>query len=314
MRSVIHGFWMAMVFFMFHATFACQPRGAMDASFDRHPSHANVPPAACDRDDARACYPPWEDGPLPPEAEDHGALKSGTRPTPSSVHASSTMLPKHGTDSEENDKEYTTDLVMSTSCPDDFDPLAVSVAGDDDCHALYATPAMQDDGDFYEVSAFVQWISWDPDRVQVTCTGSPKCRSVFVQTSEDLFDVGGDKEPTTIVSACVTNDCTASSESCPPVVCTSVVVAAVISLQGDWILSGITLDPATTLTLMQTGRRLVDSSHTLEGSIDASNVSFELGDYAYQGQILPDRSHLQGTVIDLINDIPIGTWSAVRAP
>ena len=55
-------------------------------------------------------------------------------------------------------------------------------------------------------------------------------------------------------------------------------------------------------------------SKSKKGVVNAANIYFEIDDDGYFGTISPDRMTITGTVTDLIGDVVLGDWSAMRLP
>lgn len=213
---------------------------------------------------------------------------------------------------------FATDVIMTAGCGMDQDVVAVAANRNDEtmCESLSATAACYDaEGDYFEVGASFLWTSLRPDIVSVPHIDGTDGTLAYLHGNRDIFDEGGVKEPTSTVIACTMNDCSDDDvdDGCQAMVCATATVASVVNLEGGWLMSGISIDPGTVIHPLQFGRTFTDPTFGLvKGTITGTKTSFEIGDYRYDGDIAPDRSHISGHVTELMGYSVIGPWTAVR--
>jgi hypothetical protein len=131
---------------------------------------------------------------------------------------------------------------------------------------------------------------------------------------QDAFDAADSLPPAADIIACAVNTCpNPTPEDCLPMLCTGFTIEVAINVEGAWLLMDQMTENRLPVNLIQDGGSFVDPvAHLHDGKINGTTINFELGDYAYSGIILSDRTSMQGLVFDLIGDNPAGTWSAVR--
>lgn len=186
---------------------------------------------------------------------------------------------------------------------------------DEDAYRVTAV-AFHDDGeDVTEVDKTFRWEMTPPDFVGYLMFDTSGRRSwVSLRVQEDIFDRGGDAEPSGTFRVCVKNDC-CPSEECSPTVCSApVTVQSVVSLEGRWQITGFgpPLDGAA-VAVRQAGRTLYTILDEFRPVIRGSTVTFYIGDDRYEGAIHPERNHVEGTVVhtnDQGDDVRSSQWAA----
>lgn len=220
--------------------------------------------------------------------------------------------------SGEDPAVYATDVVMIAGCETDPETIAVAANHEHESLCEYFAPvAAYDDGNgnFDEVAAQFMWASTDPYVVGLSYPLGPNNNLAYPHGKRDVFDAGGNEEPTSIIVACAVNDCPddALPYECPLMVCATMTVLSVVNLEGTWELSGPAIPPDTLMNPAQDGRSFEDDAiGAWKGSVHGSTMRFDIGDYRFEGEIAPDRDHLSGQVIELMGYSDIGTWSATR--
>lgn len=216
-----------------------------------------------------------------------------------------------------NGDDYATDVLITAGCEMNPDTAAVAKQHGNPslCEHVVATPARNDDGDFYEVASSFLWGIADADVADVPCMGQENDGYCHATGKEDVFDTGDEEEPATLVMACAVNHCPdPRPPDCADLVCASVTIASVVNLEGAWILNGATFDPPLVMSPAQDGRSFADATIGLQdGAVDGTSVSFSIGDYLYEGTFAGDRDHLQGEAWELMTLSSVGAWSAERA-
>jgi hypothetical protein len=213
---------------------------------------------------------------------------------------------------------YATDVIMTAGCETDQGVLAVAAnhQHESTCETLATVAACgNEEGDFFEVGAYFLWTSLRPDIVSIPSVHGSEYNLAYLYGQKDIFDEGGAGEPTSTIIACVMNDCPTDPGSgmCQDMACATATVASVVNLEGTWELTGETIQPGTFMSPLQDGRTFGDDAlGAWRGRIDGSLVRFEIGDYRFDGHVLPDRNALSGTVTEMMGNSVIGPWSATR--
>lgn len=212
--------------------------------------------------------------------------------------------------------DYATDVLINAGC--EMNPADAAVAKGHDvpalCEHITAIPARNDDGDFYEVASPFIWGVSNTAVADVPCVHETNDGACYAAGKLDLFDTGGDDEPTTAVMACAVNTCPdPRPPDCADLVCAAVMIASVVNLEGTWVLHGATFDPPLVTTPVQDGRAFADATIGLDhGAVDGISVRFEIDDTLYEGTFAGDRDHLQGEAWETMTLSSVGTWSAER--
>lgn len=204
-------------------------------------------------------------------------------------------------------------------------PVAKSDPTDEDAYRVFFM-AFHDDGeDVTEVDAPFKWEVADPDFIGYWMLDTSGRRSnASLRVQEDIFDLvhPTTEEPSSTFRVCVQNSCPDAATvaacgliACEPRVCTEPIqVTGVVCLEGRWSfhgLAGATADG--TITFRQSGRTLFTAIDEVRPVVRGKIIVFYLGDDRYEGEIHPNRMHLEGIVIrtnDLGADEPVGQWTA----
>lgn len=212
--------------------------------------------------------------------------------------------------------EYATYIILYAGCEGAPDVMAVAARqnSEPDCAHIYASAVREQGGNVSEVNVPFLWDISYPDIVSLEFSPGPTQSHARVRGKLDLFD--GDKvtEPESAVWACAMNDCPQPAPSdCSDLVCSYVNVISVVNIEGTWTLTGVTFGPGATMHPLQDGRSFKDPVAGVKtGKVEAATVRFDIDDYEYSGTLSADRTHIAGSVRDLMNDIVIGSWSAER--
>lgn len=194
---------------------------------------------------------------------------------------------------------------------------------DEEAYRLWFA-AFHDDGeDVVELDRAFTWEIADPDFIGYFMLDTSGRRSyAALRVQEDIFDRGGDEEPSSTFRVCAANNCpepeTASACGlvCEPRVCTDpITVVAVANLEGRWEIQGIAEGFVQgTLSLRQEGRALRTWLDELRAVVRGRELEFTMGDYRYLGEIHPERSQIEGFAyrMDGAREVLVGPWSAVR--
>lgn len=242
------------------------------------------------------------------------------RPTEPPIQKKITLQPDHleweqpSEQPEEDVPEHTTSVHLNAAC--DLDPPStVVVAGRAEpalCEHIIAIAYFEDHGDLYDIG---RWFTWSNDAstdIAINCIGlgNDFCWATGIH---DLFDTDDLEEPEAFVMACTENECTEAMPGCQPIVCSSIQVLSIVNLEGTWTSSWASVPDGEVLTFMQDGRTIQDASaHTKFGWVQGAHVSFDKGDYRFEGDLSSDRTTIEGAVTDLITNSPAGNWTMVR--
>lgn len=214
---------------------------------------------------------------------------------------------------------FTTDVRLTPGCDtlDGIVPVAARHDHESFCETLHALAIMgTPEGDAFQVGAYFFWASLRPDIVSPPVAHGSMHDLASLHTNRDIFDADGTDEPTSTVIACALNDCPTDGSDvglCQEMACATATVASVINLEGTWSLTGPTIPSGTTFNPIQHGRDFSETSlGAWRGRVHGTTVRFEIGDYQFDGHILPDRDTLSGTVTELMTYSAIGPWSATR--
>jgi hypothetical protein len=219
-----------------------------------------------------------------------------------------TSLPEQ-TDAVE---EYATDVSLNAGCT--IDPATMEFAAKRQepmlCEHTIAIAARDVDGDYCEVVVPFVWTSSSP-LIEIHCLNGTDDNFCWPSSAVDIFDSPDGEEPCGTVTTCAQNTCPADATDCMPEICTSVDVCAIVNIEGAWRFSWQTLPPDTVFFFTQTGRMFEDEWSDLDvGRIEGNHISFEWGDYLFEGTISPDRKTISGTATDQIVMSHSGPWSA----
>ncbi len=208
---------------------------------------------------------------------------------------------------------YVTDLPVTFGGSEDGDTLTVRShrAAPSFEESIHITPAEYDGEDYYEVGADITWSASDP-MVTLQMLDGPMGLTTSPTFDTDCLDTGTcPTEPSATVTACVTNDCPATATNCKLTVCINVPIKGIVNLKGMWAWTGYNL-PATA-KLLQGGRFVVVPAISNDrGIVLGDKIELRDDTHTYDGTISPDHQHMSGTVTDVLVDIPLGAWSAVR--
>lgn len=214
---------------------------------------------------------------------------------------------------------YATEITLFGGCEETPKKMAVAKEHQSltPCESLLATAWRTENGIRREVPANFIWTVEDSKIAEIVCEDSPRrslCRPIG---KTDVIDTWGGFEPETEVFACVLNACPALRPAdCEDIVCTSVSVVSVVNLEGEWLMAAPIFDEKTLLRISQDGRSFKDKALNVEdGGIDGQAIEFELGDYAFDGILDPDRRLLSGDIYEMMTLDSIGPWWAkLQAP
>lgn len=168
----------------------------------------------------------------------------------------------------------------------------------------------------------VQWQAADSTLVELMPlpreTGERRESRALIRTLADIFDRGGEEEPSTTAVACLTNDCADYQEGedcapCPLEICSEPsTIKSVLNIEGSWVLEGATFPFPVQLNATQTGHRVVAISSAYAPTVSGRQVTFNVGgDWQYAGEFT-DREHVTGEVTRLSTSENLGAWTATK--
>lgn len=213
--------------------------------------------------------------------------------------------------------EYVTDILIYAGCDPDLPEVAIAKDhAANGCERIVLTPAHGTNGDSYEVAASFDWQVEDPAFVQLECLNGPHDNFCWPHGLEDAFDLDGQSDPTTMVTACVHNDCPLPQPTdCQNTLCVSIAVSVVPNIEGIWSLTSDAFVGLDQMELTQVGRSFGDSWIGVKhGSVAGPNIHFVIDDYLYEGQLLPNRVQMTGTITEMLGLTYVGNWQALRLP
>lgn len=237
---------------------------------------------------------------------------------PNTRHPFSPRLPILPTETrrDEEPQEFTTIVYLNAAC--DMNPSTMAVvAGRTEpalCEHIIGIPIFEYDGEMFELAREFDWSSEAAGDISISCKSGPHDDFCWAVGHHDLFDMWDGMEPSSFIMACTNNTCTDEMPYCQPIVCSSVMVYSVVNLEGTWTLAWSSVPGGETVTLTQEGRLFGDAAtHVKNGFVDGAHVSFDQGDYHFEGDLTSDRTHMNGEMWDLIMGSPAGSWSMTRA-
>lgn len=225
-------------------------------------------------------------------------------------------------------------------CPGE-DQIATAVAIESDCVEADGTSAVTANDvtgtDHYKLHAhvwrqggaeFFKDVTWSVDDSTAfdlaPIPASPETSheaATLILATADILDLGGDAEPETTVTVCVTNDCThytggGECAVCVPEVCSEPhTIRSVVNAEGAWELEGTTfpVTPHLQLTAVQTGREIQGITGYLNPEIHGRQIEFSSGDWHYLGTFT-DHEHVTGEVNLISTGEDLGPWTATKCP
>ncbi|MBP9869675.1 hypothetical protein KBC59_03920 [Patescibacteria group bacterium] len=215
---------------------------------------------------------------------------------------------------ESPDSEYATDLYVIAGCnanPEEH--LVTDYASMPVCGNVKIIPWQNDDGDTYEVAAPFSWSLDDPVGfgLEFPLGETNNLIRPFV-VGPPLTESG--QERTTILHACATNDCpTPIPDDCVETLCVDLPLVAVAGIGGTWTFNSSQHD-GTPVLISQDGRAFSSEFGTdvEDGFVQDVFVTFESGDYQFDGTLSSDGFSMSGTITELMGMNPAGSWFAVR--
>ena len=210
--------------------------------------------------------------------------------------------------------EYATDLYVIAGCnanPEEH--LVTDYASMPVCGNVTIIPWRNNDGDTYEVAAPFSWSVDDPVGFNLEFPlGETNNLIRPVTTGETLTEAG--EERTTILHACAYNDCpTPIPDDCVETLCVDLPLVAVAQIGGTWTFNSSQHD-GTPVLISQDGRAFSSEFGTdvEDGFVQDVFVTFESGDYQFDGTLSIDGLSMSGTITELMGLNPAGSWFAVR--
>jgi hypothetical protein len=215
---------------------------------------------------------------------------------------------------ETSESEYATDLYVIAGCnanPEEH--LVASYASMPVCGNVTIIPWRNNDGDTYEVAAPFSWSVDDPVgfNLEFPLGETNNLIRPFV-VGPPLTESG--QERTTILHACATNDCpTPIPDDCVETLCVDLPLVAVARIGGTWIITS-SQHNGTPVHISQDGRAFSSEIGTdvEDGFVQDVFVTFESGDYQFDGTLSSDGFSMSGTITELMGMSPAGSWFAVR--
>lgn len=217
---------------------------------------------------------------------------------------------------EEETEEYISEVHFNAAC--DWDPVEiVVVAGHTEpalCEHIIGIAVYDDHGDTYDIAWPFDWSNDTAFDISMNCMHGPHDDFCWATGHHDIFDSWDNTEPTAFIMGCVNNTCADTMPNCEPIICHSIVAVSVVNLEGAWVSTWGSVPDGETLVFTQDARMFEDAMmHTKNGFIDGAHVSFDKGDYHFEGDLSSDRATIMGSVTDLILGSPAGSWLMVRA-